>query len=170
MDIFIKLIAIPFLMWDYLFTRDFFSRIRVAKFRLLGASIGERVKIQPGVQFRGCKNIIIGNDVFLGEGVKLISYSHGITIGSNSLIASESIIITRTHLYSDKDTLISRQGYKGAPIAIGKDVWIGFRCVISMGVAIGDGAIIGAISMVNKDVQEFTVCGGVPARFLKLRQ
>lgn len=54
-------------------------------------------------------------------------------------------------------------------VTIGNDVWIGANCVIIDGVTIGDGAIIAANSVVTKDVSDYEICGGVPARFIKKR-
>lgn len=54
-------------------------------------------------------------------------------------------------------------------IVIGNDVWIGFEAVILSGVKIGDGAIIGARAVVTKDVEPYTIVGGVPARPIRKR-
>jgi len=54
-------------------------------------------------------------------------------------------------------------------IVIGNDVWIGFEAVIMSGVAIGDGAIVGARAVVTKDVPPYTIVGGVPAKEIRKR-
>ena len=54
-------------------------------------------------------------------------------------------------------------------ITIGNDVWIGMKCIIMGGVTIGDGAVIGAGSVVTKDVPPYSVCAGVPAKHIKYR-
>jgi len=54
-------------------------------------------------------------------------------------------------------------------IIVGSDVWIGYEAVILQGVTIGDGAIIGARAVVSKDVEPYTIVGGVPARPIKRR-
>ena len=56
-----------------------------------------------------------------------------------------------------------------APIEIGNDVWIGARAIILDGVRIGDGAIVGAGAVVTKDVPDYAVVGGVPAKVLRYR-
>ena len=56
-----------------------------------------------------------------------------------------------------------------ADINIGTDVWIGSNAVILKGVTIGDGAIVAAGAVVTKDVQPYTIVGGVPAKFIKNR-
>jgi acetyltransferase-like isoleucine patch superfamily enzyme len=71
-----------------------------------------------------------------------------------------------SHFLSDK------QGYEdltAKPCTIKNDVWIGTQAVIRRGVTIGNGAIIGANSFVNKDVPDYSVWGGVPAKLLKYR-
>lgn len=54
-------------------------------------------------------------------------------------------------------------------IVIGNDVWIGFEVVIMAGVTIGDGAIIGTRAVVTKNVEPYSIVGGVPAKFIKMR-
>lgn len=54
-------------------------------------------------------------------------------------------------------------------ITLGNDVWVGFEAVILSGVTIGDGAIIGARAVVTKDVEPYTIVGGVPARVIRRR-
>ncbi|QWG03992.1 hypothetical protein KMW28_13775 [Flammeovirga yaeyamensis] len=57
----------------------------------------------------------------------------------------------------------------GNPIEIGENCWIGRGCIILAGVTIGDGAIIAANSVVNKNIPSNTIYGGVPAKFIKDR-
>lgn len=68
----------------------------------------------------------------------------------------------------DKADVASAWDNKG-DIVIGNDVWIGFEAVIMAGVHIGNGAIIGARSVVTKDVAPYTIVGGVPARTIRKR-
>ena len=68
----------------------------------------------------------------------------------------------------DKADVTSAWDNKG-DIVIGNDVWIGFEAVIMAGVHIGNGAIIGARSVVTKDVAPYTIVGGVPARTIRKR-
>lgn len=60
-----------------------------------------------------------------------------------------------------------RQHTYPAPIVIGKNVWIGANAMITLGVTIGDGAIVAAGAVVTKDVPSMTVVGGVPAKIIK---
>lgn len=73
------------------------------------------------------------------------------------------IIIRDSH-----DHVIIREGYvKSAPIVIGNNVWIGMGSMILSGVHIGDGSVIAAGSIVNKDVPEHSLVGGNPARIIR---
>jgi acetyltransferase-like isoleucine patch superfamily enzyme len=82
------------------------------------------------------------------------------------MIGAYSYIISANHCFKDKNKPIRLQGYTGAPIDIGCDVWIGCHVTILPGVTIGDGAIIAAGAVVNKNVPSFEIWGGVPARKL----
>ena len=68
----------------------------------------------------------------------------------------------------DKNDIRSAWDNKGDTV-IGNDVWIGYEAIILSGVHIGDGAIVGARSVVTKDVPPYTVVGGVPAKKIKMR-
>lgn len=68
----------------------------------------------------------------------------------------------------DKRNVTDAWDNKG-DIVIGNDVWIGYEAVILAGVTIGDGAVIGSRAVVTKDVEPYTVVGGVPARAIRKR-
>lgn len=165
----IKFFGFIYNVFLYFSSRDFFSRVRVQSLKYRGAQIGVGVKVQGSVRLLGCKNIILKDGVFLGEGVRIVAYDEGVTIGENCLVASGCIFITRTHIYESKNTPISSQGYASRRISVGDDVWFGFNCVILPGVSVGTGAIIAANSVVTRDVPSYTVYGGAPARHLRDR-
>lgn len=108
------------------------------------------------------KRVFIGRHAYLGVYVP-------ITIGDNTLIGAYSYIVSANHRFESRAAPIRDQGYRGAPIEIGEDVWIGTHVVILPGVRIGKGAIIGAGSLVNRNIPEYEIWGGVPARFIKKR-
>ena len=64
---------------------------------------------------------------------------------------------------------MSKQKNIEEAVVIGDDVWIGANCTITKGVKIGNGVIIAANSCVNKDVPNYAIVGGVPAKLIKLR-
>ena len=112
--------------------------------------------------------LTLGNNVYLGRDVYLGVYQP-LGIGSNTLIGAYSYIITANHQFKDRTIPIRLQGYTGSPIDIGQDVWIGCHVTILPGVSIGDGAVIAAGAVVNKDIPAYEVWGGVPARKLSER-
>lgn len=89
-----------------------------------------------------------------------------IRIGENCLMSSEITILTH-----DGSVGMFREEYPHAdkvqPVIIGNGVFIGHRCIIMPGVTIGDNALIGAGSVVSKDIPANTVWAGVPARYIK---
>lgn len=99
-----------------------------------------------------------------------IIYGHGgVKIGDNVLIAAHCTIISSNHNFKSKLLTITEQGETAKGILIGDDVWIAAGCQILDGITIGKGAIIAAGAVVTKDVLPYTVCGGIPARFIKNR-
>ena len=114
--------------------------------------------------------IQLGSDCSIGPGAIVSSADGGrVTIGDGGLIGPKVVMISANHVYTDPNVLIRRQGFTAKTIDIGKDVWIGASAVILSGVKIGDGSVIGAGSVVSKDVPAQQVWAGVPARFVKTR-
>jgi len=110
--------------------------------------------------FKGAE-ISIGNDTFI-NGARIASKSK-ITIGNHVHIAPEVVIMDSDfHDISDLDS----DGLS-SEITIGNKVWIATRAMILKGVTIGDGAVIAAGAIVTKNVEAYTVVGGVPARLIK---
>ena len=108
------------------------------------------------------KNITIGKNVFINACCRFQDQG-GITIGDNTLIGHNTTIITLNHDLSPN----FRANITPKPVVIGQKVWIGSDCTILPGVEIGDGAIIGAGSVVTKSVPENVVVAGNPAVIIK---
>lgn len=141
------------------------KRLRGGVARMIGARLGCNVNIEHGADFDS--GLTIGDNSSLG----IDSEAFGpISIGRDVMMGPECVIITRNHAHSRTDVSMIRQGYEDyRPVTIGDDVWIGRRVIILPGVSIGDGAIVSAGAVVTKDVQPYTVVGGVPARKIKER-
>ena len=87
------------------------------------------------------------------------------------MMGPECNIWTINHETSDVNTPMCKQGTrKEQPVYIGNDVWIGSRVTILPGVKIGNGVVIGACSVVTKDVPDYAVIGGNPAKIIKMRK
>lgn len=96
-------------------------------------------------------SIVIGDNILTGRWVVISDNSHG-----------------RTFSHMDLDSNPNERSlYSKGPIIIGNNVWIGDKVAILAGVTIGEGSIIGANSVVTKDIPPFSIAGGVPAKVLK---
>jgi acetyltransferase-like isoleucine patch superfamily enzyme len=111
------------------------------------------------------KNISIGKRCSFGGEVQLHAYDE-ITIGDDCLFAYGVILTTAGHDY--KETRMNHSIIK-KPITICDNVWLGVNAIILPGVTIGNGAVIGAGSVVTKDVPPNVVVIGNPAKILKFR-
>lgn len=113
-------------------------------------------------------SIILGKNVFINDNCYITS-CYGISIGDNVAIGENVSIRDYDHEFSDITVPISSQGLRGAPIKIGNDVWIGRGVMITSGVTIGKGCIVGANAVVTKDLPDWSLAVGIPARVVRSR-
>jgi acetyltransferase-like isoleucine patch superfamily enzyme len=111
----------------------------------------------------------VGEHSAIGKRSEISLNGGEIIIGNFVRIASNVFITNANHAFSKTDTPIMNQEIMIRNVIIEDDVWIGHGAIILPGVTVGKGAIIAAGSVVTKDVPEFTVVGGNPARFIKSR-
>jgi len=129
------------------------------------ACAGENINIEKGATFS--RRLSIGNNS--GLGVNCIVQGT-VSIGDNVMMGPDVLIYTTNHEFRDKDVPMQKQGYQPErPVTIGNDVWIGARVIILPGVHIGDGCVIGAGSVVTKDIPAYSICAGNPAKVVKER-
>lgn len=130
--------------------------------RLIGKSVDETFALFPPFYTDCGKNITIGKNVFINSGC-CFQDQGGITIGDGTLIGHQVVLATLNH-----DLMPGRrESMNAAPIAIGKNVWIGSHATVLAGVTIGDNAVIAAGAVVNKDVPPNAVAAGVPAKIIR---
>ncbi len=114
--------------------------------------------------------ISVGNNTAFNTSVHINASVEGrIRIGESCLIGPNVVMRTAGHRYDDREVLIRRQGHIAGNIDIEDDVWIGANAVVLGGVRIGRGAVIGAGSVVTKDVPSMAVAAGVPAKAIRFR-
>jgi len=130
--------------------------------------MGSQVSIHPSVYVRNHENISIGKNTSVNHGSELYG-AGGITIGEGSMIAYRSIIMSDTRTFMGEQLLKSRTDRISKPVVIGNDVWIGAGCTILPGVTISDHSVIAAGSVVTKDVNQWEIVGGNPAKLISSR-
>lgn len=141
-----------------------FRRILVKK---LFRSVGEEVVVKSRCYFGDGSRISLGDYSQLSSGGR---FNGRILIGSKVLMGPDVVMMATSHEYKDVSVPMMDQGEaKERPIVIGDDVWIGTRVIILPGVTVGSHSIISAGSVVTKDVESYSIVGGVPARVLKKR-
>lgn len=135
------------------------------------ATIGKGCKIQPTVIFRQPELIFIGDNCSLNHNniFQAGKKTAKIVLGNNVLTAANCMFIAYSHGWEAINTPIMYQDCYDASIIIDDDVWIGHGVTILAGVHVGKGAIIGAGSVVTKDVPSNAIVGGCPAKIIKMR-
>jgi acetyltransferase-like isoleucine patch superfamily enzyme len=126
--------------------------------RLQGLKRGKNSVIYNGFEIRKPKGITIGNSTLIGHRACLDG-RNGLTIGNNVNVSAHVMIWTMQHDYNDKDFAAS-----GGPVVIEDYAWLSSRSIILPGVHIGKGAVVAAGAVVTKDVEDYTIVGGVPAK------
>ena len=111
-----------------------------------------------------------GDEVSFGPGCHIYEPRGGLTIGHNSQLGGGTLICGVQHGMSDLDIPMRHQPTESAPIVIEDDVWIGMKAVIMPGVTIGKGAVIGAGSVVTRDIPPFCIAMGAPCVVQRSRQ
>ncbi|HEX7415093.1 MAG TPA: acyltransferase [Bacteroidia bacterium] len=112
----------------------------------------------------------VGKNSQIGPNSVLLTGQYGIKIGENVMIAPHCVFAAGNHEYRNLDLpMIQAGSFSNGPIIIEDDVWIGANCTISDNVKIGKGTIISANSLVNKDIEPYSIAGGVPCKILSSR-
>lgn len=143
----------------------FFSKIRAFCARRFSSGIGNNVNIDTNAMIY--RDLVLGDNSGIGKNSVI---ADGVVIGNDVMMGPECYIYTRNHSFSSIEKPMRLQGYKeGRPVVIEDDVWIGARVTILPGVRISKGAVIGAASVVTKDVPQYAVVGGNPAKIIKFR-
>ncbi len=132
-------------------------------------SIGEHTLLEPDVWITGSPTaeIVIGAGSFLNLGT-MIAAQERVEIGDHVMIANGCFVTDADHRFDDTTVPVPWQGFtpKG-PTRIGDNVWLGAGVVVTGGVSIGERAVIGANSVVTRDVPARTIAAGVPARVIR---
>jgi maltose O-acetyltransferase len=137
--------------------------------KILGARVGERTHIEQGIQIQnaiggGCSNLQLGNNVYIGPGCLF-------DLASSIIIEDEVALSAQVSLVTHADVADRPLAYhfprKEGPIVIRRGTWIGVNTTILHGITIGQCSVVGAMSLVNRDIPDKVVACGIPCKVVK---
>lgn len=131
--------------------------------RLFGARIAKGCHIYPRVKIWAPWNLVCDEETGVGDDATLYNQAL-ITLGKRSVISQGAHLCTGTHDYESAGFELYAR-----PITIGDHAWVAAECFVHPGVTISEGAVIGARSVVTKDMPAWTVCAGNPCKAIKPR-
>ena len=141
--------------------RNFLAKKLIKKF-------GNDVRVNPKASFGSGRRVEVGNNCNLSSGLIVIG---DLKLGNDVMMGPEVVFISYNHEVSDLEVPMRMQGATDSkPIIVGNDVWIGMRAIVMPGVTIGSHSIVAAGSVVTKDVPDWGIVGGNPAKVIKFRK
>jgi acetyltransferase-like isoleucine patch superfamily enzyme len=135
------------------------GQIRFGRFVWLGH--GTKIRCHEG-------QVEIGAKTVLGQECTISAYQR-VSIGQQCVVADRVMLIDFDHNVADAELAVRKQGIYKRDVIVGSNVWIGYGAQILRGVTVGDNAIIGASSVVTRDIPANAVAAGTPARVVRTR-
>ncbi len=129
-------------------------------------SVGDNVEFKYGVHVEAGSTIKIGSNTHFAPFCVLYG---PLSIGENCAFAAHCTFAAVGHGFAERDTPMVQQATTAEKIIIEDNVWFGANCTIVGGVRVGTGSIIGANSVVTKDVEPYSIMGGTPAKLIRKR-
>ncbi len=163
-DLFNKRVEAKKLFKAYNKTEDEEVDLRNKIMKQLFKNVGENVWIEPDFRCEFGKNITIGDNVYINFGCIILDCSE-VTIGSHTLLGPNIGLYAANH--STDATERINGGCYGKPIHIGNNVWLGGDVKVLQGVTIEDNTIIGAGSIVTKDIPDNVIAVGNPCKVIR---
>lgn len=130
-------------------------------------AIGSRLRVMADFTGHFLGEIVIGDNVFFNRGCH-VDARLGVRIGDNCLFGEGVSIHDADHVFGPGDPRpLTERGFVGAPVTIGRNVWVGAKATITRGVTIGDNAVVAAHAVVTRDVPPNSLVAGLPARVIR---
>lgn len=143
--------------------------LRFVVYKFLLKKLSSFILIYPGVYLTHTYGISFGKSCSINTNA-ILDGRGGITIGDHVMIGPHAYIASSSHSHDNLSIPMSSRGHYMKPTVIKNDVWIGANTTILGGVTIGTGVIVGAGAVVTKDIPNYTVVGGVPAKKITSRK
>lgn len=131
-------------------------------------SFGERCILDRSLTIESEGVLKVGDRTIFGHHCTVAAVE-SVEIGEDCLIAEMVSIRDHDHCFDRTDVPIRDQGSIKAPVRIGNNVWLGSKVTVVRGVSIGDNAIVGANSVVTKDIPANAIAVGAPAKVVRIR-
>jgi len=167
-------------------------RLRAVAYRPLFKKCGRNLRVDSGVTILGFRNISLGDNISIMKNSYIYAHDGGeltigdnftlntnsqlgasfgkIIIGSDCAIAPNCILRASNHRFDNPDIPFRKQGHTYGEIILEDDIWIASNSVITADTVIGRSSIIGAGSVVTKDIEPYSIVGGVPAKLIRKRK
>lgn len=152
------------ILYDFNHTRPSQQKLRQEILSQYFAEMGENCYIEPPLHANWGKHTHLGNHVYANFNLTLVDDTH-IYIGDHVMIGPNVTLATAGHPIDPEYR--EKVAQFNVPIHIGRNVWIGANCVVLPGVSIGENSVIGAGSIVTKDIPANVVAVGNPCRILR---
>lgn len=146
--------------------QDFAIRLRRILAHKVFKQVGQDVTIHHDVLFSSGRNIALGDGVFINRRVMLDDRGP-LSVGDHSMLAAGVVVETHAHVFDDFSKPMPKGGRLMKPVTIGAECLVGYNAVVMAGTTLGQRVIVAANSVVTKDVDDYHVVGGVPARTIK---
>jgi acetyltransferase-like isoleucine patch superfamily enzyme len=132
-------------------------------------TIGEHTLLEPRcwITIAEQGRVSIGAGCFLNLHT-MVAAQHEVTIGDHTMFANHCFVSDSSHRYDDRTMPVTWQGFTSkGPTRIGSNCWFGVGCVITSGVTIGDRCVVGANSVVTRDLPPGVIAAGAPAKVIR---
>lgn len=142
------------------------SKIRSLVVGFIFESSGRNLNVASGVRFGTGRRIRIGSNSGIGEGTHIYAMDD-VVIGNDVMIGPQVMILTGSHDYKEEGIILRCQEIITAPVEVGNDVMLAARVILLPGVKVCDRVIVGAGSVVTKNIEVPGIYAGVPAKLVK---
>ena len=127
-------------------------------------TIGEHTLLEPRCWITIADDARVSIGPAASSTCTMVAAQHEVTIGDHTMFANHCFVSDPAHPYDDPHVPVTWQGFTKGPVRIGSNCWFGVGCVVTSGVTIGDRSVVGANSVVTRDLPPGVIAAGAPPR------